>query len=140
MAKEKRKPQNRISTKVRKKLYIEALEKTFGILAPACKLSGIPRRTVHHWRTTDPEFEEDCQNIKIDAKDWGEYKLFELMKSNNPAGIIFYNKTQNRDRGYAEIQPNQEDRNVTLNIEYYQLSEEEKNEIVPEVKQLKKGA
>ena len=40
--------------------------------------------------------------IDLSLKDFGEHALIGLIKRKNPAAIIFFNKTRNKDRGYIE--------------------------------------
>lgn len=109
------------TTARRKKELLEALEQSLGIPATACKKVGIGRTTFYQWRKDDPDFNSAYLEIKEDAKDWGESKLYELMQGvtvektiageeviytrpPDTAAVLFFAKTQLKDRGYTEKQ------------------------------------
>ena len=56
----------RLSTKVRKQIYLEALEKTMGIQTPARKTVGnLSPETVRQWREKDKDFAAKMQNAIV---------------------------------------------------------------------------
>ena len=87
-----------------KKQLIGALEKTLEIVTTACKSVNIARSTFYDWYNGDSDFKKQVDGIENMAMDFVESKLYNLIKENNPAAIIFYAKTKMKDRGYVERQ------------------------------------
>jgi len=85
-----------------KKRMLEALRNTYGIVSEAVKIAGISRRIHYEWLHSDEEYRKAVQDVKEIAKDFVERKLFECIQEKNITGIIFYLKTQAKDRGYAD--------------------------------------
>lgn len=87
---------------VYKEKLLIALEKTLGIVTPACKEVGISRDRFYHYCREDEEFKkavDDIQNIQLD---FVEGQLFRKIKEGSERSIIFYMKHRGRKRGYAE--------------------------------------
>ena len=85
-----------------KEVVLDALNKSSGIVASACKAAGISvslstsglRRTAtlpKRWRTS-----------RSLQKDFAEALILKKMKEGDTTMIIFYAKTQMKDRGYSE--------------------------------------
>jgi hypothetical protein len=85
-----------------KERMLEALRKTYGIVSDAVKIAGIGRRTHYEWLHSDEEYRKAVQDIREVAKDFVESKLFECIQEKDITAIIFYLKTQAKDRGYAD--------------------------------------
>jgi hypothetical protein len=88
----------------KKKAFIEALEKSLGVVTQACKIVGISRRTVYNWRDDDPEFRGDMDEINEVSLDFAESQLFKQIQGGNVTATIFYLKTKGKKRGYVERQ------------------------------------
>ena len=82
----------------------EALIKSGGLVSYAAEILGCTRATVYNYINDN----DICQEAKIDAKeknhDFVEGKLMKLIKDGNVTAIIFYCKTQLKERGYVERQ------------------------------------
>jgi hypothetical protein len=85
-----------------KKRFLEALEKSMGIVTPACKAAGIGRTTYYLWRNSDEAFKEAADDVKNVQIDFVESKLLKRIQADSDTAIIFYLKTQAKDRGYNE--------------------------------------
>jgi DNA invertase Pin-like site-specific DNA recombinase len=85
-----------------KKKLLEALANTSGIVSSACKQSGVSRMTYYRWYNEDTEFKEKADDIKELQKDFAESLILKKMKEGDTTMIIFYAKTQMKDRGYTE--------------------------------------
>lgn len=85
-----------------KKRMLDALRNTYGIVSEAVKIVGIERKTHYNWLHSDEEYRKAVQDVKEIAKDFVESKLFECIQEKNITGIIFYLKTQAKDRGYDD--------------------------------------
>lgn len=86
----------------KKKQLIECLKKSKGIVADACKGTGISRGTFYNWCKEDAEFNEEVNQINEETLDFVESKLLENIKKGEVTSIIFYLKTKGRNRGYQE--------------------------------------
>jgi hypothetical protein len=105
-----------------KKRMIKALEKTWGVVSPACDIVGISRQTHYRWAEEDAEYKAaalECKNVGKDKAEWALINLCEgatyealdmegnivtLRDKPNASAVIFANKTLNKDRGYIEKQ------------------------------------
>jgi hypothetical protein len=87
-----------------KKAFIEALEKSLGVVTQACKIVGISRRTVYNWRDADLEFRAEMDEINEVSLDFAESQLFKQIQGGNVTATIFYLKTKGKKRGYVERQ------------------------------------
>lgn len=82
---------------------LQALANTSGIVASACKQANISRMTYYRWYNEDPEFREKADDVKELQKDFAESLILKKMKEGDTAMLIFYAKTQMKDRGYSEF-------------------------------------
>lgn len=94
----------RHSHNAKQKKVLQALEKTTGLVASACKAAGITRTTFYNWYNTDPEFRSKVDDISELTKDFVESKILQKIKSGDTTAIIFYAKTKMKERGYVEKQ------------------------------------
>lgn len=81
---------------------LQALANTSGIVSSACKAANVSRMTYYRWYNEDPEFREKADDIKELQKDFAESLILKKMKEGDTTMIIFYAKTQMKDRGYTE--------------------------------------
>lgn len=87
--------------KHRQARMIEALDKTLGNVTQAAELAGTTRKTHYEWMKEEA-YAEAVAGAREKALDFAESKLFKLIESQNVTAIIFYLKTQGKDRGYIE--------------------------------------
>ena len=92
----------RVSTVKRKKLVLEALEKSLGIISTAADAVGVSRRVVQKWLKNDVKFREAAEDTKDLSLDISESALHKLIKKENVAAVIFHLKTVGKKRGYIE--------------------------------------
>ena len=85
-----------------KKVMIEALEKSLGIVTTACKLTGVSRRTYYDWLKNDKKFAEAVSEMDEIALDFAESKLHGNIKEGKETSVIFFLKTKGKRRGYVE--------------------------------------
>lgn len=81
---------------------LQALANTSGIISSACKAANVSRMTYYRWYNEDPDFREKADDIKELQKDFAESLILKKMKEGDTTMIIFYAKTQMKDRGYTE--------------------------------------
>lgn len=94
--------QNR--TVQQKKLMIEALEKSLGVVTTACKTSGIPRTTHYRWMNEDADYAASVNDLENLTLDFAESSLHKQIKEGNTTATIFFLKTKGKKRGYIERQ------------------------------------
>lgn len=85
-----------------KEALLEALHNTSGIISSACRAAGVSRMTYYRYYNEDPEFRERADDIKELQKDFAESLILKKMKNGDTTMLIFYAKTQMKDRGYSE--------------------------------------
>lgn len=85
-----------------KKQFLEILGQNAGIVSASCRAANISRFTFYKWYNEDPEFAEKADDIKEMQKDLCEAMIIKKMKDGDPTMLIFYAKTQMKDRGYSE--------------------------------------
>lgn len=114
-----------------KKLFIDTLKQSYGILTPALEIAGITRQTFNKYYNTDPEFALEIDNIRESAIDFVESQLYEQIKAKNPTSTIFYLKCRARSRGYIDNVDVKVDSTSEIRIKYIlpTLPEEPKDQI-----------
>lgn len=85
-----------------KKDVLQALNDKMGIVASSCKQAGISRYTFYKWYKEDEIFAEQVDDVKELQKDFAESLILKKMKDGDTTMLIFYAKTQMKDRGYNE--------------------------------------
>jgi len=56
--------QAKLSLAEKKRVYLQALQSSMGLFGVACRATGINFYMVKHWRLTDPDFKEACEEIE----------------------------------------------------------------------------
>ena len=109
---------------------LNALAQTSGIVSSACKAANVSRMTYYRYYNEDPDFREKADDVKELQKDFAESRILKKMKEGDTTMIIFYAKTQMKDRGYTERREitgkDGEDLIRTKEIDLTKLSEEER--------------
>ena len=86
----------------KKKLLLEALEKSLGVISTAVKKVGISRGTFYNYVEADPDFKKAVQEIEEASIDFVESALLKQIKEGNTTATIFFLKTRGKKRGYVE--------------------------------------
>jgi hypothetical protein len=86
----------------KKSILYTALEKSLGVVSTACKNAGVSRDSFYRWCKEDEEFKAKVDDLKNVSLDFAESKLLEQINSGNTTAIIFFLKTQGKNRGYIE--------------------------------------
>jgi len=81
---------------------LKALAENSGIISAACRAANISRHTFYRWYDEDEDFAEKVDDVKEMQKDFCEALILKKMKEGDTTMIIFYAKTQMKDRGYTE--------------------------------------
>jgi len=83
---------------------IEAVRGSKGFVTTIAKRLGCARIYVYKLAEKFPTVKQAIEEEREGNKDFAEGKLMEQINAGNMTGIIFYLKTQARDRGYVERQ------------------------------------
>lgn len=87
---------------IHKEKLLQALEKTLGIVTPACKEVGVSRERFYHYYKTDEDFKKAVDDIQEIQGDFVENQLFKKIKEGSERSILFYMKYKGRKRGYSD--------------------------------------
>lgn len=85
-----------------KEQFIKAIENSGGYISLISERVGCHISTVYDWIDKDEDVAAAIKREKVRQVDHAEGKLQSLIKKENPTAIIFYLKTQGKDRGYYE--------------------------------------
>lgn len=85
-----------------KDVFINNLHKACGIIAQACRQTGISRQTYYNWFNQDREFADRVEDEIERQKDIVESAIIKKITDGDTAMIIFYAKCKMKDRGYTE--------------------------------------
>lgn len=88
----------------KKKVLLDALELSLGVVTDACKKADISRDTHYRWLREDEQYKGAVEEIEGVALDFAESKLYGKIDKGDTTAIIFYLKTKGRGRGYIERQ------------------------------------
>lgn len=83
---------------------IEAIKGSKGFVSTIAKALGCQRTYIYKLLEKYPTAKEALENEREGNKDFVEGKLFQQIDAGNITAIIFYLKTQGKDRGYIEKQ------------------------------------
>ena len=107
---------------IKKAAMYEALTNNLGNVTKSAEDIGIHRQTHYDWMNDDPEYKAAVDSLKNVALDFAEEQLRKLMEgaerqalthdgevvtikdAPNTSAVIFYLKTQGKQRGYIERQ------------------------------------
>lgn len=81
---------------------IKAIEGSGGLISVIARRLECTRKTVYNLRDRYATVKQAIEDEKESMKDFAEGKLSEQIKNGNMTAIIFYLKTQAKDRGYTE--------------------------------------
>ena len=85
-----------------KNLLIEALERSLGIVTPACKEVGVSRETFYRYYREDNDFKKAVDDINEITIDFAENQLLKKIKEGSERSILFFMKYKARKRGYTD--------------------------------------
>lgn len=83
---------------------IEAAQGSKGIITVIARKLGCSRSHVYNLMKMFPDFAVAIKDERESMKDFAESKLYQQVDNGNMTAIIFYLKTQAKDRGYIERQ------------------------------------
>lgn len=85
-----------------KERLLEALEKNYGIVSPACKAVGVTTKTFYEWVKYDEDFKKRVAEIDEITLDFVEKKLMDKIAKGEDKSILFYLRYKGRKRGYID--------------------------------------
>lgn len=80
----------------------EAIKRAKGFVNTAARGLGCSRRTVYRYLDRYPSIREALIEAREAMLDISEIKLLEQIQAGNITAILFFLKTQGKDRGYTE--------------------------------------
>lgn len=83
---------------------IEAVQGSRGFITTVAKKLGCTRGNIYALMKKYPTVKQAIDDERETLKDFAEGKLFQQIDEGNTTAIIFYLKTQAKDRGYVERQ------------------------------------
>ena len=107
------------------KQYADAIREARGFISVAAKRLGCSRASVYNAINKHATVKEAVSDAREIMTDLAEGKLAKLINDEHPTAIIFYLKTQGKDRGYVEKHQHEHSGNVTINKGYVQVSPED---------------
>jgi len=89
---------------IKKKMLIESLENSLGIVSTACNKANISRSSFYKWYKEDEEFRNKVDEIDNVKLDFVESQLFKNIQKEKERSIIFYLQHKGHKRGYIQQQ------------------------------------
>ena len=89
---------------IKKKMLIESLEKSLGIVSTACTKVNISRSSFYKWHKEDEDFRKKVDEIDSVKLDFVESQLFKNIQNQKERSIIFYLQHKGHKRGYIQKQ------------------------------------
>lgn len=86
---------------VKKQEMLIALEKSLGIVTPACKAVGIARQTHYRWLEEDELYKRLVKDVQMTKRDFTESAVYQLVQKGNVQATLYANRI-NKDRGYND--------------------------------------
>ena len=122
-----------------KQEFLQILKNKRFNISEACRAFGINRKTFYDWMIADESYKRDYEDIKESAKDKAEDTLYKLVNGvakydkecnfidwkikPDTTALIFYLKTQCKDRGYIEKTEVKNEGEQKIIVEYYDAGE-----------------
>ena len=89
---------------IKKKMLIESLENSLGIVSTACTKVNVSRSSFYKWYKEDEEFRKKVDEIDNVKLDFVESQLFKNIQKEKERSIIFYLQHKGHKRGYIQKQ------------------------------------
>ncbi len=109
----------RETTTLKKKLYLEVLEKTMGVTAAICQHIEISRGTFYNWMNTDLQFKNSVFQMRSDVlNDVEEAVVNKALKGNIQAAKFILSKK------HPDYKQKRVDKNSVVNIYHHTISKQ----------------
>jgi len=86
----------------KKRVFLQAYDRSLGNISAACKHAKISRRMFYYWKDDDLEFADLVWEIDEELLDFSETMLKKNVREGKEASIFFHLKTKGKSRGYVE--------------------------------------
>ncbi len=106
-----------------KKLMLEALKKTLGIVTSACDMVGVSKSAHYRYLADDEHYKDEVFEIKERCIDFAETSLLTQIREKNTSATIFFLKTRAKHRGYVETVHNVVQETTESEWDNYSLEE-----------------
>lgn len=83
---------------------VTAIQQAKGYVSKAADLLGVTTQTIYNYSSKYPDVAEAIQESRESRHDYVESKLFSRIQKEDTTAIIFYLKTQAKQRGWVERQ------------------------------------
>ncbi len=95
-----------LSTRKKKELVLNALDKNLGNITAACKVAQISRVQFYRWLENDPKFKEKYEALDYAERllDVAEHRLYEEINKGNLRAVIYFLSTKGAKRGWGKPQ------------------------------------
>jgi len=84
--------------------YATAVMEAQGLISVAARRLGVDRSAIYQAAKKHPEVKQAIEDARERTTDLAEGKLFQKINDGDNTAIIFYLKTQAKQRGYVERQ------------------------------------
>lgn len=86
----------------KQKMFLRVYDASLCNVSLSCNKTNVGRTTFYYWMKENPSFKKNVDNIKESQVDFAESKLMQEIRNGNTTAIIFFLKTQGKERGYVE--------------------------------------
>lgn len=117
---------SQVTSDLRKRMMLEALEKTLGNVSQASRMTEINRENHYKWLREDVKYREAYHGIQEMTIDFVESQLHKNISNGDTTATIFFLKTRAKHRGYVERQEltGRDGQALVQQIDLSELSEE----------------
>ena len=98
---QRRRPNERYGKRAKKAALLRSLRNNLGNVTNACSVAGVSRRTFYNYKSEDPSFAQEAEDIGEDGIDLVESELLKQINRGTIRATIFFLKTKGRRRGYG---------------------------------------
>lgn len=101
-----------------KEIFLEAYEKSHGLLLKSCDETGIPHDKIYKWQNEDADFKQRMDDIKKATEDFVVGELYKAIERGNVASMMFLLKCKYHWKETSKVEvdtPNNIDVQAVLN-------------------------
>lgn len=130
-----------IGLNARQAEFLRVYPKKLFNISKTCRIVGINRKTFYRWKKSNPEFLSQINDLREGLYDDVEsIILHKIFVENDTTSLIFFMKTQMKDRGYSEKLDVKADVQVSAKCDYRIHKDLSDEELSNRIKQLEKIA
>lgn len=91
-----------LSTKLKKKRMLHAMERSLCNISTSTKYAKISRNTHYRWLKEDENYKREIDEVKEVVLDFTEFQLRKLIAKGNLRAIMFHLNCKGKARGYGK--------------------------------------